>query len=74
MLFEHTQAFDETLITKTGMDDEFDHIFASIGWDNFWFILDKGGRLPTMELLCSLKSTLWASHLEYSIKIIFFNG
>ncbi|RLM73726.1 hypothetical protein C2845_PM15G01680 [Panicum miliaceum] len=55
--FEHTCVFDEELLTKTGMDNEFVTIFNTIGWSEFWRIMEPGSKLLTLEFLSTLEVT-----------------
>ncbi|PVH62735.1 hypothetical protein PAHAL_3G383100 [Panicum hallii] len=38
--FKHTCVFDEELLTKTGMDNEFASIFHKVSWSEFWSITE----------------------------------
>jgi hypothetical protein len=50
-IFEHTKIFDKTLLTKIGMDEEFDTVFSAFGWQCFWHLFnDRGSRLLTLEV------------------------
>lgn len=55
--FELTSVYDPMLLQKTGMDSEFDLIFQTVGWEDFWDITEPGSRLLTLEFLCTLKAT-----------------
>ena len=55
--FELTSVCDPMLLQKTGMDSEFDLIFQTVGWEDFWDITEPGSRLLTLEFLCTLKAT-----------------
>ena len=53
--FIHTPTLDPILLQETGMDTEFDLIFQTVGWTNFWDITELGSRLLTLEFLCTLQ-------------------
>ena len=40
---------------STGMDDEFDEIFSTVGWDNFANVSEGGIVLLTKEFLMTLR-------------------
>ena len=53
--YKLTTVFHPQLLRDTGMDIEFNEIFAAIGWKNFVPINDPGVKLLTMEFLCTLQ-------------------
>ncbi|RLN05097.1 hypothetical protein C2845_PM13G08210 [Panicum miliaceum] len=55
--FEHICIFDEELLTRTGMDNEFESIFHAVRWSEFWRITELGLKLLTLEFLSTLEVT-----------------
>jgi hypothetical protein len=55
--FNHTPAFDLTLLQEAGMSSKFDAIFSLLGWTFAWDVSELGSKLLTIEFLCSLRTT-----------------
>jgi hypothetical protein len=54
--FEHTKVFDPLLLEKTGMDEEFNTVFTTMGWENFWKLADHlESKILTLEFLSTVK-------------------
>jgi hypothetical protein len=53
--YKLTSAYHPQLLRDTGMDVEFNTIFAAIGWRNLVLINEPGVKLLTMEFLCTLQ-------------------
>src|SRR6187551_2084186 len=66
--FEHTRVFDQDLLRRTGMDEEFPEIFHAVGWENFWEINEPGSYLLTLEFLSTLVSENGGFASDFSTK------
>jgi hypothetical protein len=53
--YKLTPTYHPQLLRDTGMDVEFNTIFAAIGWRNLVLINEVGVKLLTMEFLCTLQ-------------------
>ena len=54
--FEHTCAFDNDFMEKTGMNNDFENVWHAVGWSDFAHIPEQGCRLLTIQFLCTLKT------------------
>jgi len=52
--YEHTCAYDPNLIPKTGMDEDFEHVFKAIGWKISGSETRGVVSLPNLFALCSV--------------------
>jgi hypothetical protein len=55
--FVLTPLFNEEFMQEVGMDSEFSHILALLGWTLLYHTSERGCRLLTLEFLCTLKSS-----------------
>ena len=65
-VFEHTKVFDPLLLKKTGMDEEFNTVFTTMGWENFWKLADHpGSTILTLEFLSTVKPSI--NHIYFCL-------
>ena len=69
--FMHTRAFDDELLTCTGMDDEFTNVWHYLGWENASQIFELGSRFLTIQFLCTLQEH--RTHVTFRIFGIDYN-
>jgi hypothetical protein len=55
--FVLTPMFNEEFMQEAGLDSEFNHIFALLGWTSFYNTFERTSHLLTLGFLCTLKSS-----------------
>jgi hypothetical protein len=63
--FLYTRVYDYDFLNRTDMITEFQNISRSIGWENFWCIIEEGSRQLTIEFLCTFTTT--ANHVIFRL-------
>ena len=51
--FGHAKRFDTRFLMKTGLKQDMNQAFTSIGWEDFADVVEPGSQLLTMEFLIS---------------------
>ena len=52
--FSHAKRFNTRFLIKTGLKQDMNNAFTTVGWENFVDIVEPGSQLLTMEFLISL--------------------
>ena len=69
--FSHAKSFETRFLIMTGLMQDMNHAFTTIGWENFADIVEPCSQLLTMEFLISL--TVEETATETKVYFRFFN-
>jgi hypothetical protein len=69
--FNHTRGFDDDLLEKTGMDEDFANVWKAVGWSTFANVTEMGSQGLMIQFLCTLVEeangvSFWFFGNEYS--------
>ena len=69
--YAHAKRFETRFLITTGLLQDMNQAFTTVGWENFTDIVEPGSQLLTMEFLISL--TIEETGFETKVYFRFFN-